>query len=75
MDLAESRLARFQWPVLFTEGDLETEGLDLWDTGWRCSTRVFTPSSQSWLRVCLLLPIECWRIHITTPEVSDDTEH
>ncbi len=33
MDLAESRLARFQWLVLFTAGELETAGLDLWDKG------------------------------------------
>lgn len=33
MDLAGSRLARFQWLVLFTAGDLEAAGLELWDTG------------------------------------------
>ena len=33
MDLAGSRLARFQWLVLFTAGDLDSAGLKLWDTG------------------------------------------
>lgn len=33
MDIASSRLARFQWIVLFTAGDLEAAGLQLWDTG------------------------------------------
>lgn len=33
IDLAASRLAAVPWLVLFTAGDLEAAGLELWDTG------------------------------------------
>jgi hypothetical protein len=33
MDLAATRFAAVPWLVLFTAGDLEAAGLELWDTG------------------------------------------
>ena len=33
MDLAATRFIAVRWLVLFTAGDLQAAGLDLWDTG------------------------------------------